>query len=458
AADAREVEARAAAVAQERDDRGAALAAAADGLAGRLTALAEELRAALRSETRARTGADAEERETRAAAVAAQARALTDAVADLETRLARKAEASDLARARAEGARALEDARADQAAALVEAVASVRDATESVAAALAAQRLDFVAPPGRPGDAPARYTFVARAAELGGPRAALPPVPAALVAGTENGPVLRVAGAGLAAGRAAQPLEPGRLYRLRWVVQRRVDPADPSGDAILCGAVFLDWSLRVLDDVVPLRVFPALTAAFGRQESEALVARTPGLGAAVAAPPRARFLVPAVATFGPDAVTDIEVLDCADVTGAFLRAPPPDGLEARIADGIAGLAARVRALEQAAGTPGTLTFAARGEAEAAAIPEAVQVVALLGRRYPGDGGDGLFVRVDGAAPAGAETFTAGGALFRRVPLLPDLAAATLADGFAAFMAGLPTAPPPRPGAPWNDNGTLAVTP
>jgi hypothetical protein len=434
AADTEEAQARDAAIRRERQDRAAAIAVATDGFAGRLGALGEALRDAVRAEARARAGADDEERAARAAAVAV-------VTTELDAQTAR--------------IRVL----AAQESALTEAVAALRAQADALAATVAAQRLDFVAPPGRPGDAPARYAIVSSAAALGGPRPALPLVPAAMLASGDSGAVVRIDGAAILAGRAACPLEPGRLYRIRTVVQRRADPADPSGDAVVCGAVFLDQALRVLGDVAPLRIFPALTAAFGRQEAAVLIARGGGLGEAVTAPPRARFLVPVVAAYGPDAVTDVEVLQVEDVTGAFVLAPPPDGLEAQIALRLADLTARLQGLERVAGTPGTLTFGSRGEAAAATIPESVQAVALLGRRYPGDGGAGLFVRASGdAPPAGAETFVSHGALFRRVPPLPDLAAGVLAAGFATFMAELPTRPPPAPGTAWNDAGIPTLTP
>ena len=421
---AAEAEARADALERERQQRARAVSDAVEDLRGRIVNLGDDLREALRAESRARTSADGAEQAARADGIRMQAAALAEAVRTLEAQLATKAAVADLT---------------------------------GVATTLASQRLDFVPAPGRPGDAPLRYTRVPEAAALRGARAALPILPAALIAAGENGPVVRQAGSGILAARQAFALEPGRLYRARYVVQRRTNPSDPTGDAVVCGVVYLDQSLRVLGDLAPLRSYPALVTAHGRQECEALIARSPGLGAAFQAPASARFAVPAVAAFGPDAVTDIEVLGFDDVTGAFVLAPPPDGLEARLAILVAGLAARVEVLEREAGTPGKLTFGSRGDAAHARIPDGVQVVELLGRAYAGDGGAGLYARVPADPPAGADSFTAHGAVFQRVRVLPDVAAALIEVGFEPFVAGLPTEPPDGAGRRWNDRGVPAVT-
>jgi len=458
--DTAEAQARADAIGQEQQVRAGAVSAAVKDLGSRIATLGDDLREALRAETQARTSADGgeqqarvealraetlartsadgEEQQARVEAIRAQAKALADAVGRLEERIAHEA------------------ALADQA--LTKAIAAVRTVTDAIAATVTAQRLEFVPPLGRPGDAPLRYTFVMAAAALGRARAALPLVPAALIATGDSGAVVRISGSGILAARQAFALEPGRLYRARYVVQRRANPSDPTGDAVVCGLVYLDQALRVRGELVPVRSYPALVTVFGRQECEALVARSAGLGAAFQAPASARFAVPVVATFGPDALTDVEVLGFDDVTGAFVLAPPPDGLEARIADLVAGLATRVQMLEHAAGMPGKLSFGSKGDAAHAVIPDSVHVVELLGRRYAGDGGAGLYVRTSGDPPVGADVFASHGAVFQRVRPLPDIAAALIDAGFEAFVAGLPTEPPGASGQRWSDHGAPVVTP
>lgn len=339
------------------------------------------------------------------------------------------------------------------------AIATVRSLAEETAAVLAQQRLEFALTTGRPGDAPLRYTFVLSSSSLGGGRDSLPFVPDALLANGDRGRVLRVLGPGIVAARVPSPIEVGRLYRTRYVLQRRVNPADPTGDASICGLVYLDQSLRVLGDIVPVRTYPALITANGRQECEALISASPGLGAPVSAPfhppAAARFMLPVVALYGPDGMTDVEVLAIDDVTGAFVLDPPSTDAVARIsALEAASLPERVEALESEAGTPSKITFASKGDASYATIPATVQVVELLGRTYAGDGGGGLYQRTAVEPEGVADFFKSHGAVFERVAVAQDVATAVVDSA----LDGLPTTPPPLSGQRWNNGGLISVTP
>lgn len=440
-----------------------ALCAAADAAAAALS----ELRSAVADEADARRGADDALHAAGAAlraAVADARRAVQDEAATRDRQIADERADRQAALAAAvdtltRAGDALRDALDAEAAGRARADAAAAAGLDALDARLAAQRFACVPGRGRPGDAPLRFALVASADALGGPRERLPAVPAAARANGDNGAVIRLTTPGILAARAAGPLEIGRLYRARYVVQRRADPADPSGDAVVCGLVYLDQSLRVLGPVTPLRTYPALLTANGRQECEALVARSPGLGAAFRSPPAARFLVPVVAVYGPDAATDVEVLHVRDVTDAFVLAPPVAAFEARLAAlEAADLTARLQVLERAAGTPGTLTFGSKGDAAYAAIPDGVQVVTLLGRAYPGDGGGGRYVRTAAPMAPGADGFASHGAVFLRETVPADIVAGWLESGFEAWMAGLPTTPPPGSGRCWNDHGVPAVTP
>ncbi|MBW4980777.1 hypothetical protein KZZ05_21115, partial [Marinobacter adhaerens] len=92
----------------------------------------DSLGEALRAETQARTTADAAEQKGRVEAISAQAKALADAVANLEAQIGTKVGNEDLATA----------------------IAAIRAITDGISATITAQRLDFIAYPGRPGDAP----------------------------------------------------------------------------------------------------------------------------------------------------------------------------------------------------------------------------------------------------------------------------------------------------------------
>jgi hypothetical protein len=340
-------------------------------------------------------------------------------------------------------------------------IAVVSGQATTLAAALSAQGLELSAREERPGCAPARFTVVAAASQLAGPRSGLAPVPPAMLAVGDVGPVVRILGAGIVALVQPVPLEDGRLYRFRFAVQRRINPIDPSGDAVVCGVAYLDQSYRLLGhDVVPLQTYPELTKANGRRTCEALVSRTAGLGASFTPPdPGARFAVPVVRTYGPDALTDVEVIGADDVTGQFVLSPAGADFEARMAAMESLLAGqRLDKIESEVGTPSKLTFASEGDAAYATIPANVQVVELLGRSYVGDGGQGLYLRAPGTPPDGADTITSNGAVFQRVVPVADVVAGMLASGFTAWVAGLPTSAPTTSGVAWNNGGAIEVSP
>ncbi|GAN49721.1 hypothetical protein ACXR8U_13700 [Methylobacterium radiotolerans] len=416
----------------EANARNDAIATAIQPIRRAISDLGDSLREALNAETTARTSGDAAEQKARSDAIQAQAQALADAVSDLEALINSGGAKQDKA---------------------------LSDAVTALQSLIAGQRFDLLSAAGRPGTAPLRYTFTANPAILGGPRPLLPFLPPQMLATGDNGPVVRVSGPGIVAARDAYPLEPGRLYRSRYVVQRRSNPADPTGDAVVCGILYLDQSLRVLGAVVPVRTYPSLVTANGRQECEALIARSAGLGAAFQAPPSARFIVPIVAMYGPDALTDVEVLSVEDVTGAFVLAPPIANFEARLAAlESADLMARLQVLESEAGTPSKLTFGSKGDAAYAVIPAGVQVVELLGRKFAGDGGGGRYVRTSAQLAADADSFVCDGAVFVREVVASDVVAGMLESGYETWMASLPTEPPPGSGKRWNNNGIPAVTP
>ncbi len=139
--------------------------------------------------------------------------------------------------------------------------------------------------------------------------------------------------------------------------------------------------------------------------------------------------------FGPDPVTDIEVLQLDDVSNASVFAPLAADALARLTALESGhLAVRVAALESAAQTPLCLTFASRGDAAAATIPAQVTTLALRGRMQAGDGRGGDYLRVATPPPAGQGFRSRDGAYWASVRPL-DLA-----------LGGQPSvADPGRPG-------------
>ncbi|MGU3661121.1 hypothetical protein [Methylobacterium fujisawaense] len=347
---------------------------------------------------------------------------------------------------------------ADERSQRMAAVGALNDNVLGLARTIAAQRYEYLSAAPRPGAGPSGYTLVSSAADLGGDPALLPEVPVSRLNSGDRGPVVRLAGAAILARRVPIACEIGRLYRARFVVQRRGNPSDPTGDSVACGLVYLDQSHRVIGQPVPLRTYPTLITANGRQECEALISASPGLGAGFTPPSSARFMVPVIVTYGLDAATDVEVLDISDVTDAFVLSPPVADFSGRLSTlETADLITRTERLEQEAGTPSKITFGSKGDAAFASIPDTVQAVELLGRQYAGDGGAGLYARVSGSIPDGADSFTSHGAVFLRVPDAPDIVVGQLNSGYVAWYSALPTQRPDYNGITWNNGGLASVT-
>lgn len=171
--------------------------------------------------------------------------------------------------------------------------------------------------PERPGDAPAIY-----GESLTGEASAAVRVPAAWVVNSAAGRVLRVDGAVADDPQIVAPIAPiaieaGRVYDLRWRVQRITDPGDPLNDSVTIAIRWLDGDkagiaggsgTAVIEDI-PLEI------ADGVQERTARVATAAGPGIDHVAPAGAVYCRPYVEMHGGSHVTDVILIGRADVTG-----------------------------------------------------------------------------------------------------------------------------------------------
>ena len=317
-----------------------------------------------------------------------------------------------------------------------------RDDLLTLAQAVSAQRLSYLRRAGRPGDDPSAFVLCATLADIArGPD--LPPVPVALVAGSDNGAVIRMAGPGIVAARWGYALEPGRVLGLRAVLQRRSDVSDPAGNGVRFGVAYLDQSGGLVQtkpfDVVKdlLRLGPS----DGRVEIATTVARGPGKSVLLRAPYGARFAVPFVQAFGADGLPDIEVLDGEDASRAVLLPPVSQDLVARL-DGIEAhdLPERIGAVESAVQNPASLTFATVADARAATIATSVSTLVVRGAVTPGDARGASYRRVSqavaAAGPAGASFQSKDGAWWLRVDgSVRDADLSTDATNFTATLSG-----------------------
>jgi hypothetical protein len=341
--------------------------------------------------------------------------------------------------------------------ALTSALSRSADAT---AATIDARRYEFAANLGRPGEVPAAFGFVDRVARCAGKRTALAPVPSEMVAYADHGAVVRVTGSGVLAMRRVEPVEFGRVKRLNAVVQRRTNVADPSGDAVVVALGWLDQGLNLMSGAAGITVvkrFDDLTTGAGRQSVEVPFARGPVPNlAAIQAPAAARFAVGLVLFYGPDGVTDVEVLGTEDVSAATVLDP----ISADVAAAVAAqqsldLGPRMDAAEAALNAPNSVTYDTRGAAVAAKIPATVTTVSLRGRDSAGDGFDGLYRRLAGALAAGEDGFVSHGVSFRRVSQAQKAFEDSFLRSYVAMLAGLPKSPPPE-GGPWDSDGSLII--
>ncbi|WP_341989751.1 hypothetical protein [Azorhizobium sp. AG788] len=262
----------------------------------------------------------------------ADVRAKLNAAIDQANLVAGKASATALsaeATARADGddaeaaarAEAVATAREDAAAALSEeaqaraladqneaAARAAGDASVAIAATVTA--LVEYARIGEPG----RF---ATAAITGAP-ADVVPIPDADRRVSANGSVLAV-GAGIVATVAVFRIEPGKHYRLRFVVQRATDTLDPANDAVRLAISWLKADKSglvstILEDLVDI------TVASGRLERPFTVARTDGDTVDVVAPAGAVYCRPYVRCYG-SGITHVEVIEWTDLTAGIDWSP-----------------------------------------------------------------------------------------------------------------------------------------
>ena len=322
---------------------------------------------------------------------------------------------------------------------------------------LTAHRYDYVRGTGRPGDAPDRYTLAVGFPALGGAGAAFPPLPDRLLAFGDAGSVVRLRGSGIIATRQAFPVEPGRAYAARFAYQRRANPSDPSNDSVRCLLVWLDQTGNPLSTPTVVNDDQALITASGRQEVGVSFARSAGAGLLVA-PAAACYVRLAIQCFGPDGLTDIEVIDRIDTTEATLLDP----VSASVASRVGALESqnpgqRLTAIEAQLGTPNSIAFPTKSDAQSGTIPGTVTTVVLLGRVSAGDGYEGRFKRVSGSAPAGSDSFTNAGQTWVRIAPAGEIALLGVQAAAQSLMA-MGDSQPTASGTLYLNGQNLAINP
>jgi predicted acyltransferase (DUF342 family) len=188
--------------------------------------------------------------------------------------------------------------------------------------------------PVRPGEAIKLFT-----SDVDGDPSAVTPLTDGNRAVGAHGAVGAINGAGAVAPIAVWRLEPGRQYRARFVVQRAVDTADPSNDAIRLGLRWLKRDKSGLSSTT-LADLLDVTVADGRLEYSYNFALTAADNIDVKAALTSVYVRPFVRTFG-SGVTHVELIDVADLTDTIEWSP--DVSEYR--NEVAGITQRVDVIE-----------------------------------------------------------------------------------------------------------------
>lgn len=192
--------------------------------------------------------------------------------------------------------------------------ADTRDrAISAVAASNRAFSLAALAAKGRIGEAVGLAT-----AETGGAPGVVQPLSATALKLGARGMVVEVS-AGVVATVAVYPLEPGRQYRARFVVERIQDTAAPTIDAIRLAVCWLkaDKSLLevgILDDLKDI------TVASGRVEHSYIIGMSDADNIDVLAPPGAMYARLYVRTYGAG-LTHVEAAEWTDLTATLDWSP-----------------------------------------------------------------------------------------------------------------------------------------
>ncbi|MCJ8051679.1 hypothetical protein GB928_004185 [Shinella curvata] len=262
---------------------------------------------AVNAEATTRANADAAESQARINGDTAETQARAIAVNNLQGQINLRATKSDLA----------EEAGARQA-------GDEAEATMRVAADELRPTFSKVSGAIRPGEAPSFFT-----AEVDGEPDTLEPLSSADVAASTDGKVAKIDGAGVVAPVAVWRIEPGHLYRVRFVLRRAVDTDDPANDAIRLGVRWLK-SDKSGSATAALANLLDVTVADGRVEYVFTLATVSGDDVDAVSPPDGVYFRPFVRAFG-SGETYVEVIQVVDATDAVVWSPDVELLMREIA-------------------------------------------------------------------------------------------------------------------------------
>jgi hypothetical protein len=213
----------------------------------------------------------------------------------------------------------------------------------------------------RPGDVPEAFTT-----DLTGSLLASTGLSSGLVAIGDKGAEIVVTGAGVVATANRFPVEAGHKYRIRYKVERRADPVDPAGDAVVCRIFCLLAGKTALaaGDIQAAEPITDLKIESGQREVAVTVSTAAAADVDVVLPAGTIYVVPHVKTFGTTCRTAVQVIDWYDLQLATLFSPDLTSLTGRV-DVLEGfnLNPRVTALETQITAPEVQLFKTHAAAE-----------------------------------------------------------------------------------------------
>ncbi len=264
--------------------------------------------------------------------------------------------------------------------------------------------------PSRPGEARRFWTSVVEGA--GGAS-----IPSGWVVTDTDGAVARVPAGNRIASKQAVRLEAGRVYQLRAVVRRRVDPVDPAQDGVVIAVRWLGAGKGALaQSTTKVATLVDLSVSAGRRQvigylstgntgenwtstppdgapppgkawlqsdgaylvdgSGAYIYGPDGSGLHIA-PAATRYCRPYVEVFG-SAAADVEVIELLDVTRSVFLGQDVSIFDSRL-QALEGFDAgsRLTAIEQVLATPTSGTYASREHIEVATVPLTVNTIRSL---------------------------------------------------------------------------------
>lgn len=277
-------------------------------------------------------------------ALSAEATARQQAVSSEAT--ARQQAISAETTARQQGLTASQQALSAEATSRQEGDAAEAQARSAAVAALderidgRASYTEVVAEHDRPGE-PGRFAT----ADLGGAPESVALLDGSKVVSPANGAVVALR-AGYVAPVAVRRIEPGRHYRLRFVLQRAEDTADPANDAVRLGIAWLKADKSKLAETVMADVLDVLVSS-GRLEFSFTVSRVDGDTVDVVCPAGAVYARPFLRCYGAG-LTHVEVIEWSDLSNAVDWSPDVSGFLRQLAGmeyGVTSLSERMALAE-----------------------------------------------------------------------------------------------------------------